>query len=68
LSVLSIAISGAPIRVHVVDISTLFIAFVIPGLIAFNKEIKNQLSIWLLGAVIGLLLWDVLSNPLNLSS
>ncbi len=60
-SAISIAISGAPIRVHVVDISALFIAFVAPGFIARNKEIKTQFYIWLLGAVIGLFAWDILS-------
>jgi hypothetical protein len=55
-------ISGAPARVHIVDISALFIAFVIPGLIAINKENKNQLYVWLFGAIIGLLYWNVLSS------
>ena len=50
--------SGAPARVHAVDISALFIAFVVPGLIVKNKK---KLYIWLFGAVIGLLYWDVLS-------
>ena len=61
LSAISIAISGAPIRVHAVDIAALFVAFAAPGLTALNKETKTQLYIWLLGAVIGLFVWDVLS-------
>ena len=53
--------SGAPARVHAVDISALIIAFVVPGLIVKNKKNKKKLYIWLFGAVIGLLYWDVLS-------
>jgi hypothetical protein len=54
--------SGAPLRVHAVDIFALFIAFVIPGLIANNKEVKKQYLVWLFGGVFGLLFWDVLSS------
>jgi hypothetical protein len=61
LSVISIIISGAPIRVHIVDVSALFIAFAAPALIALNREIKTQLCIWLLGAFVGVFIWDVLS-------
>lgn len=53
--------TGAPLKVHVVDISALFISLVIPALIANFQSVKNQFYIWLFGAVIGLLFWDVLS-------
>jgi len=62
LSLVSIIISGAPDKVHLVDISTLFIAFVIPGLIGMNKEYKSQFFVWVFGAVIGILYWDILSS------
>jgi hypothetical protein len=55
-------ISGAPPRVHAVDISTLFIAFVVPGLMGINKEYKSQLFVWLFGAAIGMLYWDIFSS------
>jgi len=58
---MSILISGAPFKVHVVDISALFIAFVIPGLIASTKKAKRPIYIWLVGSIIGLLFWDVFS-------
>lgn len=61
ISLVSIVMSGAPVRVHAVDISALFIAFVVPGVLAINKNNKKQFYIWLFGAVIGLLYWDVLS-------
>ena len=51
--------SGAPVRVHAVDITAFFIAFVIPGLLAFNLSPKKQLAIWFVGGVVGLFLWDV---------
>ena len=61
LSLISLVISGAPLRVHAVDISALFIAFVLPGLFTNKKENKKQIYIWLFGGVVGLLYWDALS-------
>lgn len=61
LSLISVVMSGAPLKVHAVDVSALFIAFVISGLIANNKETKKQYFVWLFGGVFGLLFWDVLS-------
>lgn len=61
LSLASIVISGAPLRVHAVNISALLIAFVIPSLISKYKANKKQIYIWLFGGIIGLLYWDVLS-------
>lgn len=62
LSIVSIIFYGAPFRVHAVDITALFIALLIPNLIAKNKENKKQIYIWLLGGVIGIFYWDVLSS------
>ena len=60
LSLVFITISEAPFKVHVVDISALFVAFVIPSIISIMKDNKNQKYIWLVGATIGLLYWDIL--------
>ncbi len=46
-------------RVHAVDISAFFIAFVVPGVLGFNLSLKKQLVTWLVGGIIGLFLWDV---------
>jgi hypothetical protein len=53
--------SGAPFKVHAVNMSALFLAFVIPSIIVNIKNIKKPFYIWLLGSVIGILLWDTLS-------
>ena len=54
--------SGAPLRVHLVNIAALFIALVIPNLIVIIKNIKKPLYVWFFGGVIGLLLWDIFST------
>ena len=56
ISVVSVLISGAPIRVHAVNIFALFIAFIVPSLAAvkFNKYV-----IWLCGAVLGIIVFDI---------
>jgi len=60
LSVLSLLIwNGAPLRVHAVDIAAFFVAFVAPGLLAFNLGRKKQVVIWLVGGTIGLFLWNL---------
>jgi hypothetical protein len=63
LSLLSLLFwSGAPLRVHAVDITAFFIAFVIPGILGFNLSLKKQLVIWFVGGIIGPFLWDVGSS------
>ena len=59
LSMISLLISGAPVRVHLVDIAAFFLAFVVTGLLAFHFGRKNQVLVWLIGGGIGLFLWDV---------
>lgn len=44
---------------HAVNIAAFFIAFVVPGVLAFNLGLKKQLTIWLVGGTVGLLLWDI---------
>jgi hypothetical protein len=50
---------GAPLRVHVIDITAFFVAFVIPSVLAFDLSLKKQLAIWLVGGTAGLFLWDI---------
>jgi len=61
LSLVFIVVSDAPFKVHAVDISALFIAFVIPSLVINAVKEKQQLYILLFCAVAGLLFWDILT-------
>ncbi|WP_157960438.1 hypothetical protein [Marinimicrobium alkaliphilum] len=62
LSVLSVALSGAPARVHAVNIGCFFVAFVV-GTVLAERRAGNLPGyvIWLLVGGVGLLLWDILS-------
>lgn len=62
LSVISVALGGAPARVHAVNISCFFVAFV-GGAVLAERRVGNlpSYTIWLVLGVIGLLLWDLLS-------
>jgi len=62
LSIISLYMSGAPLKVHAIDISALFIAFVIPNIVSYKKDIKKSFYIWLLGSIIGIFYWDVLTS------
>jgi hypothetical protein len=63
LSTALLLISGAPIRVNLVDIASFFIAFVVPGMLAFHLNRMNQvIMVWLVGGGIGLFMWDVVST------
>jgi len=62
LSLASVAVSGAPFKVHLVNISCFFLAFVV-GAVA-SERYKNfmlRLFTWLFFGASGLLLWDALS-------
>lgn len=61
LSLISVVMSGAPLKVHAVDVSALFIAFVIPSVITNKNGSKNPLLIWLLGSIVGILYWDIVA-------
>lgn len=62
LSAFSVALSGAPARVHAVNIGCFFVAFV-AGTILAERRAGNLPDhvIWLLLGAVGLLLWDILS-------
>jgi len=62
LSLIAVLISGAPLKVHAIDISALFIALVIPSMIAYKNDIKKSFFIWFLGGIIGILYWDMLAT------
>ena len=62
LSVISVMSSGAPFKVHSVNVTALFIAFFIPNLLAKNKENKKRIIIWLSGSIIGMFYLDLLSS------
>ena len=51
--------SGAPLRVHAVDVIAFFGAFVVPSVLAFNLSLKKKVLAWIIGGAIGLFLWDV---------
>ena len=62
LSLASVAVSGAPVKVHLVDVSCFFLAFVAGAFAAERyKNFMTMLFTWLLLGVVGLLLWDSLS-------
>ena len=46
-------------RVHAVNITTFFVAFVVSGLVGFNLSRNKQVVIWLVGGLVGIFLWDV---------
>ncbi len=62
LSAFSVALSGAPARVHAVNIGCFFVAFVV-GTVLAERRAGNLPGyiIWLLVGAVGLLLWDILS-------
>lgn len=62
LSAFSVVLSGAPARVHVVNISCFFVAFV-AGTVLAERRAGNLPGyvIWVLLGAVGLLLWDILS-------
>lgn len=62
LSAFSVALSGAPARVHAVNIGCFFVAFVVGAVLA-ERRAGNRPGyiIWLLVGAVGLLLWDILS-------
>ena len=62
VSLASIAVSGAPFKVHLVNVSCFFLAFVVGAVAAERyKNSINKSVTWLLCGVTGLLLWDGLS-------
>ncbi|WP_189484276.1 hypothetical protein [Alishewanella tabrizica] len=62
LSLTSVLVSGAPLKVHLVNIFCFFLAFVVGAVAAERyKNSMNRLVIWLLSGAAGLLLWDGLS-------
>jgi hypothetical protein len=63
LSALSVALSGAPAKVHVVNIGCFFVAFVV-GTVMAERRAGNLIGyiIWVLLGAVGLLLWDILSS------
>jgi hypothetical protein len=63
LSALSVALSGAPAKVHAVNIGCFFVAFV-AGTVLAERHTGNMRGyvIWLLSGAVGLLLWDILSS------
>lgn len=63
LSLVSIALSGAPMKVHIVDIGCLFIALVFATIIAERfKSLRSKVFIWISIGVIGLFVFDILSS------
>lgn len=62
ISVVSILISGAPLRVHAVNILALFIAFIVPSLAAVKFNKINKYVIWLCGAMLGIIVFDIGSS------
>ena len=62
LSLASVAVSGAPFKVHLVNVSCFFLAFVLGAVAAERyKNSINKPVTWLLCGAVGLLLWDGLS-------
>ncbi|MEX1215548.1 hypothetical protein [Saccharospirillum sp.] len=62
LSVLSLVVSGAPLRVNAVNIGCFFVAFVVGTVLAERRSVGLPgYVIWLLLGAVGLLLWDLLS-------
>jgi uncharacterized protein YacL len=62
LSLMPIIFSEAPFRVHLIDALSLFIAFVVPSLITSLKKVKKPFLLWIIGAIIGILFWDIFSS------
>ncbi len=58
-SLASLLISDAPMRVHAIDISGLFIGYVLPALLTTQRPVRQALVIWLSGAIIALLFLDI---------
>ena len=62
LSLASVAVSGAPFKVHLVNVSCFSLAFVVGAVAAERyKNFMHRLFTWLLFGASGLLLWDGLS-------
>lgn len=63
LSGASIALSGAPPRVHAVNIGCFFVAFVFATILAERRmQDLPHVVLWLLVGAVGLFLWDLLST------
>ena len=61
LSLGSFLLSDAPLRVHLVNSFALILAVVVPGLISQKLDAPTRYFAWVIGAVLGLLYWDVFS-------
>lgn len=62
LSLASVLVSSAPFKVHLVNVSCFFLAFVIGAVTAERyKNFMHRLFTWLLFGAAGLLLWDGMS-------
>ncbi|WP_226647318.1 hypothetical protein [Microbulbifer variabilis] len=63
LSLGSITLSGAPAKVHVVNVVCFFVAFVL-GTVVAEKRLSNLPAyiIWLMAGLVGLFSWDVVSS------
>lgn len=59
LSVVLLLVSGAPLKVHAVDIGAFAIAYLIPGIIAQRYNGRKAFFILLAGAIIGVVLFDL---------
>lgn len=63
LSLVSILISGAPVRVHIANIVCFFIAFFLSTVAAEKRLIELPVYIiWLVVGLVGLFVWDVASS------
>ena len=59
LSLAYVLTSGAPLRVHSVDIVAFAISFVVPGIVAQKQQTVNPLVIWFAGGIFGIFFWDI---------
>ncbi len=59
LSVVLLLVSGAPLKVHTIDIGAFAIAYLIPGIIAQRYDGKKAFFILLVGAITGVVLFDL---------
>jgi len=63
LSLGSLFLSGAPAKVHAVNITCFFVAFVLGTVIAEKRPINlPSYVIWLVAGLLGLFSWDVVSS------
>ncbi|RHW74674.1 hypothetical protein [Colwellia sp. RSH04] len=63
LSFCSIYMSGAPIKVHAINIFSFFIAFVLATVAVEYRWFKlSKLQTWLAFSILGLVVFDVLSS------